>query len=99
MKILNVAEARNGFSALVDEIHAGAESVVIAKYGRPMVVIMPIPEDKTEATRHPLRGMSYRMSDDFDAPMEDLWDAVAEGGAPAYDAAAKPRRKGAKKCR
>lgn len=35
MKTLNIAEARQNFSALVDEVRFGGEPVVISKYGRP----------------------------------------------------------------
>ena len=39
---------------------------------------------------HPLRGMPYRMADDFDAPMPGLALAVAESG-PDFGASADRR--------
>ena len=81
MKTLNVATARTRFSQLVDEVHESGESVIVAKYGHPFAMIVPfVPPSSTGKSRHPLRGMPYRMADDFDAPMPELAQMVAESG-------------------
>ena len=66
MKTLNLAEARDNFCQLADTVHSLGEGVIIAKYGHPFVM--------------PLRGLPYRMADDFDAPMPELSLSVAESG-------------------
>ena len=81
MKTLNVATARTRFSQLVDEVHESGESVIVAKYGHPFAMIVPfVPPPSAGKTSHPLRGMPYRMADDFDAPMPELAQMVAESG-------------------
>lgn len=91
MKTLNVASVRNNFSQLVDEVHESGEGVVVAKYGHPFVMLVPFtPQPSSESSRYPLRGLPYRMSDDFDDPMPELASAVAESGpdcGEAYDRA------------
>lgn len=86
MKTLNIAEARQNFSALVDEVRFGGEPVVISKYGRPAVMITtlavpgggakPPPRDWRDELelRHPYRGQSFSMAPDFDEPLDDLWE-------------------------
>ncbi len=86
MKTLNIAEARQNFSALVDEVRFGGEPVIVSKYGRPAVMItrLPAPSGRTAqpprdwrdelGLRHPYRGQSFSMAPDFDEPMDDLWE-------------------------
>ncbi len=52
MKTLNLAEARQNLSAIVDEVRLGGESVIISKYGHPAVMIVSLPraaESPTES--------------------------------------------------
>ena len=35
------------------------------------------PQSNTEKT-YPLRGLPIKISDDFDEPMSDMWEALAE---------------------
>ncbi len=78
MKTLNVASARDSFSRLVDEVHESGEGVIVAKYGHPFVMLVPFVESKPKRNPYPLRGMPYRMADDFDDPMPELATMVAE---------------------
>lgn len=81
MQTLNLAEVRNRFSQLADIVHATGEGVVVAKYGHPFVMLVPIPASApTGSDSHPLRGLPYRMAPDFDAPMPELANSVAESG-------------------
>lgn len=91
MLTLNLAEARNRFSGLVDDVHASGNGVVIARYGRPVAMIVPYSPPPEKPDSHPLRGLPYRMSDDFDDPMPGLAAAVAESG-PGFGAG-RPSRK------
>ena len=78
MKTLNVASARNRFSQLVDEVHESGEGVIVAKYGHPVVMLVPVSVAAPKPTRYPLRGLPYRIADDFDDPMPELASMVAE---------------------
>lgn len=94
MQTLNLAEARDRFSQIVDDVHATGEGVIVAKYGHPFVMLVPFsppPEDARSA--HPLRGLPYRMAPDFDEPMPELALSVAESG-PDFGTSGgrKPRR-------
>ena len=78
MKTLNVASARNRFSQLVDEVHDSGDAVIVAKYGHPLVMIVPVATPAPKPTRYPLRGLPYRTAEDFDDPMPELASMVAE---------------------
>lgn len=80
MKTLNVASARNRFSQLVDEIHESGEGVIVAKYGHPFVMIVPVVSPQPVPLRYPLRGLPYRVAEDFDDPLPELASMVAESG-------------------
>lgn len=89
MKTLNIAEVRDSFSQIVDDVHTTGEGVIVAKYGHPLVMLVPFaaPQDDT-ASAHPLRGLPYRMSEDFDEPMPEQALSVAESG-PEYGSSAR----------
>ena len=78
MKTLNVANTRNRFSQLVDEVHDSGEGIIIAKYGHPVVMLVPFEAPAPRPNRYPLRGLPYRIAEDFDAPMPELSLMVAE---------------------
>ena len=84
MKTLNIAQARQNLSALVDEVRFGGETIVIAKYGHPVAKVVSFDgEAESKApSLHPFRGKPFKMSPDFDEPTDDLWevfdDHVAE---------------------
>jgi prevent-host-death family protein len=91
MKTLNVASARNRFSQLVDEVHESGDAVIVAKYGHPFVMIVPVATPQPKPSRYPLRGLPYCIADDFDAPMPELASMVAESG-PEFDTVEKTTR-------
>ena len=81
MQTLNLAEVRDRFSQLVDDVHTTGEGVIVAKYGHPFVMLVPYSApSEDEPSAHPLRGLPYRMADDFDDPMPELTLCVAESG-------------------
>jgi antitoxin (DNA-binding transcriptional repressor) of toxin-antitoxin stability system len=84
MKTLNVASARNCFSQLVDEVHESGDAVIVAKYGHPFVMIVPVAAPQPKPSRYPLRGLPYCIAEDFDAPMPELASMVAES-SPEFD--------------
>jgi prevent-host-death family protein len=94
MKTLNIAEARQNLSALVDEVRFGGETVIIAKYGHPAVRIVRLAPNSEEEGATPgigrtpssgdwrdelgLRDNSFSLPKDFDEPMDALWDVFGE---------------------
>lgn len=84
MKTLSVSDARNSFTTLVDEIVATHESVLVVRYGKPTVMIVPAEASETASNPYPLRGLPLAMAPDFNDSTESLWDAltVADKGAP-----------------
>ncbi|MGZ8216057.1 type II toxin-antitoxin system Phd/YefM family antitoxin [Methylomagnum sp.] len=81
MQIVNVHEAKTHLSRLLEQVESG-EDVVIARAGRP--VIRLIPYRPPECKIAPPGGMAGEiwMADDFDAPLDDLFDFEREGEAP-----------------
>ncbi len=66
-KVVNLSEAKNQLSLLVDRAASG-EEIVIAMRGQPMARLVTVPRPKTEPHKlMNLLGLTY-MSDDFDAP-------------------------------
>ncbi len=67
-KVFNLYEAKNQLSSLVERAASG-EEIVIAKHGKPMAKLVPMPVAKKER-RRPANalGVTY-MADDFDAPL------------------------------
>lgn len=80
MKTLNIAQARQNLSALVDEVRFGGEPVIIAKYGHPAVKLVSFDgaEEAKASGNHPFRGKPFKMPPDFDEPMDDLWEVFDE---------------------
>ena len=67
-KLVNIHEAKTQLSRLVEEA-VGGETIVIAKAGKPKVILQPIP---TSEDRVPGRfAGQITMSDDFDAPLSE----------------------------
>lgn len=75
MEIVNSYEAKTHLSRLIRKVLEG-ERVVIARAGTPLVELKPYVQ------REPRRGGVWRgkvrMSDDFDAPLDDLERAIYE---------------------
>jgi prevent-host-death family protein len=78
MKYLKIQETDSTLTALLDEVTATQAEIVITRNGIPVARIVPC-ETKLNATQHyPLRGMPIRISEDFDEPMPELWEALDE---------------------
>jgi len=68
-KVFNLSEAKDQLSSLVDRAASG-EEIVIAKHGKPLAKLGPMPAAKKQKPRKPSNalGLIY-MADDFDAPL------------------------------
>lgn len=69
MTMINVHEAKTHLSRILDRV-AGGEEVLIAKAGKPIARLVPVPVDKKTRTPGTYRGR-IRIGDDFDAPLPD----------------------------
>jgi prevent-host-death family protein len=68
-KMFNLSEAKDQLSSLVDRAASG-EEIVIAKHGKPLAKLGPVPAAKKGKPRKQADylGLTY-MADDFDAPL------------------------------
>jgi prevent-host-death family protein len=71
-KVFNLSEAKDQLSSLVDRAASG-EEIVIAKHGKPLAKLVPVPAAK-KGPRKPSGAMKIKwISPDFDGPLpEDL---------------------------
>jgi prevent-host-death family protein len=69
MATVNIHEAKTHFSKLVDRVLQG-EEVVIAKAGRPVARLVPLPPKVPRRTPGSARGL-VEVGPDFDAPLPD----------------------------
>ncbi|BDI07576.1 type II toxin-antitoxin system Phd/YefM family antitoxin [Sphaerotilus microaerophilus] len=82
MLTVNVHDAKTRLSRLLAEVEKG-ESVVIARAGRPIATLTAYqPPARRVASPGSMAG-KIAMSDDFDEPLDDLFDALKPGDAPA----------------
>ena len=75
--VVNIHEAKTHLSRIIDEVAAGAE-VIIAKAGKPMARLVPIAPAATQKRFGLLKG-KIKVSDDFNAPLDDEVLAAFEG--------------------
>ncbi len=69
-KVFNLSEAKDQLSSLVDRAASG-EEIVIAKHGKPLARLGPMPVAK-KGPRKPSGAMKIKwISPDFDAPLPE----------------------------
>lgn len=77
MNTINIHEAKTHLSSLLDQVQAG-EEIVIAKAGHPIArLVRYTPAKQPISPPGALRGQ-ITMADDFDAPVDELFDSLAE---------------------
>lgn len=75
MQVVNIHDAKTRLSKLLEQVQSG-EEVVIAKSGMPIVRLVPyIPPKRKVAPPGAMEGEIW-IADDFDAPMDDLFDCL-----------------------
>jgi antitoxin (DNA-binding transcriptional repressor) of toxin-antitoxin stability system len=62
---------------------------MVTRYGTPVAQIVPVTPGETGGTRYPLRGQTVTLTADFDAPMPEMWQALAVAESPGACAAVK----------
>lgn len=80
MRIVNVHEAKTHLSRLLEEVERGGE-VVIARAGQPIATLTAYrPVRRKIAPPGSMKGGDWRMGEDFDAPVDDLFGCLQEPG-------------------
>jgi len=64
---INIHEAKTHFSKIINQVLKGQE-VVIARDGKPLVVLVPYTAEENKRRGGQLKGL-IEISDDFDAPL------------------------------
>lgn len=84
--IVNIHEAKTHLSRLLEAVERG-EEVVIARAGQPIATLSAYrPPRRKIAPPGSMQGQEWWMADDFDAPVDGLFDSLAND---AVDAAAR----------
>lgn len=73
---VNIHHAKTHLSQLLEQVEQGQE-VVIARAGHPIARLAPLaPAPRRIAPPGSLAGQGYAISDDFDAPVDALFDVL-----------------------
>ncbi|MDZ7623750.1 MAG: type II toxin-antitoxin system Phd/YefM family antitoxin [Ignavibacteriaceae bacterium] len=70
MTQVNIHEAKTNLSKLIDKVLKG-ESVIISKSNKPVVKLVLVDEMKNKRTLGSAKNL-IKISDDFDAPIDDF---------------------------
>ena len=90
VKTMGAREARNNFSQLLGPVHFGGQVVIVERFGRPMVAIIPV-EDYQQIIAE--REARFQVLDEIrrrlpDLPVEEVEQDVAEAIAAVRSGAA-----------
>lgn len=81
MQVVNVHEAKTHLSRLL-ELVEGGEEVIIARAGQPVATLAAYrPPKRRIAPPGSLNGQDWKMGDDFDAPVDELFAAFQNENA------------------
>jgi antitoxin (DNA-binding transcriptional repressor) of toxin-antitoxin stability system len=72
--VVNMHAAKTSLSRLVKRAAAG-EQILIANHGKPVAMLSRIPANSKTVPWDIFKG-KIRMTDDFDAPLDELKDSV-----------------------
>jgi prevent-host-death family protein len=83
VKMIGAREARNNFSQLLGQVHFGGQVVIVERFGRPMVAIIPADEYQQLIAEREAR---FQVLDEIrrhlpDLPVEEVERDVAEAVA------------------
>jgi antitoxin (DNA-binding transcriptional repressor) of toxin-antitoxin stability system len=78
MKRLSVSEARRLLPQLLGDLWDGQGPVIITRRGKALGKLVQCTEDEHDGGKRPLplRGLPLELSEDFDEPLEDDWEAL-----------------------
>ncbi len=75
MQFVNIHDAKTQLSRLLEQVQSG-EDVVIAKSGTPIVRLVPYVTPKRKIAPPGAMAGEIWIADDFDAPMDELFDCL-----------------------
>ena len=78
MKHLEIHSGDTTLASILEEVTATQREIVITQKGLPIARIVPCVKQSSVKQNYPLRGMPVIISEDFDEPMPELWDALSE---------------------
>ena len=82
MQTVNIHEAKTHLSRLLEAVESG-EEIVIARAGEPIATLSAYkPPRKRVAPPGSLAGMGFWMADDFNEPINELFDVLKDDKAP-----------------
>ena len=82
MQTVNIHEAKTHLSRLLEAVERG-EEVVIARAGQPIATLAAYqPPRRKIAPPGSMAEEGWWMADDFDAPIDDLFDCLREDAEP-----------------
>ncbi len=76
MEVVNVHEAKTRLSRLLERVERG-EDIVIARAGSPVARLVPYVAARKSVAAPGSLPIDIRIGDDFDAPIDDLFDCLA----------------------
>jgi len=78
MTTVNIHEAKTNLSRLIEAVERG-EEVVIARAGKPVATLSPyVPPRKKLLPPGSLKGREWVIPDDFDDPIDDMFDVLSD---------------------
>jgi prevent-host-death family protein len=77
VKPVNIHEAKTHFSKLIERVAAG-EEVIIARNGKPVAKLVPLPSGPPRRVFGSMRGQIW-IADDFDDPLPPELQKYFEG--------------------
>jgi prevent-host-death family protein len=80
--VVNIHEAKTHLSRLLEAVERGDE-VVIARAGKPIATLSPyVPPRRKILPPGSLQGADWVIPDDFDEPIDDLFEALSVDDEP-----------------
>lgn len=82
MQTVNIHEAKTHLSRLLEAVEHG-EEIIIARAGQPIATLRAYtPPRKKIAPPGSLAGMGFWMAEDFNEPIDDLFDVLKDDEVP-----------------
>ena len=84
MQTVNIHEAKTNLSRLLEAVESG-EDVVIARAGKPVATLTAYKPPRNKIAAPGGMEGEIRMAEDFDAPLDDLFDCLKQHGDDPLD--------------
>jgi len=72
---VSASEVKNAWHEYLDRVSRGREEVVVTRYGKPMMRMVPMEETKETPGYFGCLAGTVTVHGDIIAPIEDVWDA------------------------